>query len=173
MKRTLSLVLDEKGYRSLTLIDAPSNEIDEFTSKYFDSHEDVRDYFKDKIDKYLSENQRYIDLINSSTTRNFRGRIVILEEHEYHGRIEYVAKRVLYKKHLVAFDRLVKDKLTMQRFLRLERHGVNTLGLRGLVSPFLSSRSISSPLRSYSKTEQSDIVLTFALFSIIFVDSIE
>jgi len=138
MKRTLSLVLDDKGYRSLVLMDAESNLIDKFTSSNFESHEDIRTYFKDEIEKYLNDNQKYLDLIRSSSTRDFRGRIVILEEHEYHGRVEYVAKRVLYKKHLVAFDKLVKDKATMQRFLRLEKHGVNSLGLRNLISPFLA-----------------------------------
>ena len=137
MERTLSLVLDDRGYRSLTLMKDEGYEIDKFTAHNFEDHEQIRNYFKNEIKKYLKENAKYVDLVRASTGREFRGRIVILEAHEYQGRLEFDDKRVLYKKHLVAFNEMVKDKNTMKKFLQLERIGVNQYGLRGLVSPFL------------------------------------
>ena len=79
MERTLSLVLDSEGYKSLTLMKADSNEIDDFTTKTFENQEQVREYYKQKIDAFLKENEAYLSEITKKTGKNFRGRIVILE----------------------------------------------------------------------------------------------
>lgn len=134
MERTLSLVLDEYGYKSLTLKKGSNIEIDKFTTK-FESSEEIRKYFKKEIDEYLEKNKKYIE--TTYKNKNFRGRIAIIEAREKDGSLELNQKKVLYKKHLIAFKEIIKDKPTMKRFLALERRGVNIFGLKKLVSPFL------------------------------------
>lgn len=153
MERILSLVLDDRGYRSLSLMQDDANVIDNFTTKKFEDSEQIREYFKDEIKEYLQKNQKYIDLITSSTGRKFRGRIVILEIHEHRTELEFIEKRVLYKKHLVAFKEMVKDKLTMKRFLKLEKIGYNEYNLRRLVSPFLEREINYSNFKVVSRVE--------------------
>lgn len=138
MERTLSLVLDEEGFKSLTLMKADALKIDDFTTKKFENSEQIRDYFKKEIEKYLEENKNYIKTINNGRGKLFRGRVVILEPHEKDGSLYFVEKRVLYKKNLFAFKEMIKDKLTMQRFLQLEKIGFNQYGFRKLISPFLT-----------------------------------
>ena len=134
----MSLVLDSEGYKCLTLMKADSNEIDDFTTKKFENSEQIREYYKDKIDTFLEQNKPYISEITKQTGKKFRGRIVILEAKEQNSSLYFIEKRVLYKKHLVAFKDMVSDKGTMLKFLQLERIGFNQYGLRRLISPFLS-----------------------------------
>ena len=138
MERTLSLVLDEEGFESLTLMQDEAVKIDEFTTKKFEDSEQIREYFKPQIEAYLKENKNYIAKISQERGKLFRGRIVILELHERDNSLYFVEKRVLYKKNLIAFKEMVKDKLTMHRFLQLERIGFNQYGFRKLISPFLT-----------------------------------
>lgn len=138
MERTLSLVLDSEGYKSLTLMKADSNEIDDFTTKTFENQEQVREYYKQKIDAFLKENEAYLSEITKKTGKNFRGRIVILEAKEKNSSLYFIEKRVLYKKHLIAFKEMVYDKPTMLKFLQLEKIGFNQYGFRKLISPFLT-----------------------------------
>ena len=119
MERTLSLVLDEDCKLSLTLMKDDAVKIDEFTTKKFENSEQIREYYKKQIDEFLEQNKNYINSITRNTGRKFRGRIVILESREKNGNLDYVEKRVLYKKHLVAFKELIKDKGTMIKFLEL------------------------------------------------------
>lgn len=137
MERTLSLVLDDECKISLTLMQDDAIKIDEFTSKKFENSEQIRDYFKKQIADFLEKNKNYIDAFFKNSGRKFRGRIVVLEARENNNSIEYIEKRVLYKKHLVAFKELVKDENTMRRFLQLEGLGYNVHGFRKLISPFL------------------------------------
>lgn len=137
MERTLSLVLDEDCKLSLTLMKDDAVKIDEFTTKKFENSEQIREYYKKQIDEFLEQNKNYINSITRNTGRKFRGRIVILELSEKNGNLDYVEKRVLYKKHLVAFKELIKDKGTMIKFLELEKIGYNQHGFRKLISPFL------------------------------------
>ena len=138
MERTLSLVLDEEGFKSLTLKKDEAVKIDEFTTKKFEDSEQIREYFKKQIDKYFEENKSYIEAISKRKGKPFRGRIVILEPQERDGSLYFVEKRVLYKKNIIAFKEMIKDKSTMQRFLQLERIGFNQYGFRKLISPFLT-----------------------------------
>ncbi len=137
MERTLSLVLDDECKLSLTLMRDDAVKIDEFTTKKFENSEQIREYYKKQIDAFLEQNKNYINSIIRNTGRKFRGRIVVLEVKENNKTIEYVERRVLYKKHLVAFKELIKDKGTMIKFLELEKIGYNQHGFRKLISPFL------------------------------------
>lgn len=137
MERTLSLVLDDECKLSLTLMRDDAVKIDEFTTKKFENSDQIREFYKKQIDAFLEQNKNYINSITRSTGRKFRGRIVVLEAKENNKTIEYVERRVLYKKHLVAFKELIKDKGTMTKFLELEKIGYNQHGFRKLISPFL------------------------------------
>lgn len=138
VERTLSLVLDEDGFKSLTLMKDDAVKIDEFTTKKFEDSEQIRSYFQKEIEQYLELNKSYIAAVSKGRGKNFRGRIVILEPHEQDGSLYFIEKRVLYKKNLVAFKEMVKDKKTMLRFLQLEKIGFNQYGFRKLVSIFLT-----------------------------------
>lgn len=132
MIRTLSLVLDENGYESLTLMEGEAIDIDAFTSKFHDS-EEIRNKFQKQIDAYLESKKNYI----ASFKRNTRGRIVILELHNIDNNVVYVPKRVIYKKYLVAFDTMLKDEATMKRFLTLEGRFVNEKKIASNITGFV------------------------------------
>ena len=153
MERTFSLVLDDECKISLTLMQDDAVKIDEFTSKKFENSEQIRDYFKKQIADFLEKNKNYIDTVSKNSGRKFRGRIVVLEARENNNSIEYIEKRVLYKKHLVAFKELVKDENTMRRFLQLEGLGYNVHGFRKLISPFLSREIKYTNYRVVSQTD--------------------
>lgn len=153
MERTLSLVLDDEGKLSLTLMRDDAVKIDEFTSKKFENSDQIRDYFRKQIDEFLEKNKNYIDMVSKNTGKKFRGRIVVLEARENNNSIEYIEKRVLYKKHLVAFKELVKDENTMKRFLQLERIGYNERGFRKLISQHLCHEIKYTNYRVVSQTD--------------------
>ncbi len=137
MERTLSLILDEEGRVSLTLMKDKADNIDKFTTKFEDS-EMIRKKFKKQIEQYLKENKEYVQAISKKRGQLFRGRIAILEATIRNDSLCLVEKRVLYKKHLVAFNTIIKDKPTMLRFLQLEQIGYNQYGFKKLISPFLT-----------------------------------
>ena len=137
MERILSLVLDEQGFNSLTLMKAEANEIDNFTTKKFENSEQIREHFKKKIEQFLEKSKSYVNSVAKKRGKMFRGRIIILEAKEKNSDLEFIEKRVLYKKHLVAFKEIVKDKDTMLRFTKLEHIGYCEYSLRQLISPFL------------------------------------
>ena len=137
MERTLSLVLDEEDKISLTLMKKEANDIDDFTTKNFEDSDQIREYYKGKIEKFLEQNKKYIETVSSRTGKSFRGRIVILEARQLEGSLYFVEKRVLYKKHIVAFNEMIKDRSTMLKFLQLEKIGFNQYGFRRLISGYL------------------------------------
>ncbi len=153
MERTLSLVLDSDGYKSLTLMKADSIEIDDFTIKKFEDSEQIRKYYQKEIEKYLEENKNYVEAVTNQTGKKFRGRIVILEANEKDSSLYFIEKRVLYKKHLVAFKEMVNDKATMLKFLQLEKIGFNKYGFRKLISPFLTREIITTNYKVKSRVD--------------------
>ena len=155
MIRTLSLVLDEKGYESLTLMQGEAIDIDAFTSKFHDS-EQIRNKFQKEIDAYLESKKNYI----ASFKRNTRGRIVILECHNIANQAVYVPKRVIYKKYLVAFDTMLKDEATMKRFLTLEGKFINEKKIASNITGFIKykiSRGTNFKVRSQVDFLRSEI----------------
>ena len=137
MERTLSLVLDQEYHITLTLLKDEADKIDKFTTKNFENSEQIRELYSDKIDSFLRENSAYVNAVVNSTGKKYRGRIVILEVEDAKGNINYIEKKVLYKKHLAAFETLVNDSLTMIRFSKMERMGYNIYNYRPLVSKFV------------------------------------
>lgn len=133
MERTLSLVLDDSGLIRLTLFDGSNDEIDKYTTK-FDSATSLRKKHQKEIDAFLKLNQHILDSRDKGK-KNFYGRIVVLEKN---GDF-YDEKKVLFKKHLVAFKNYIyQDRLTMQEFARLEQYGYETLNKKKLISYYLA-----------------------------------
>lgn len=137
MERTLSLVLDDEGKISLTLMKDEADKIDSFTTKKFENSDQIREFYQKQITEFLEKNRNYIEAVSNRSGKRFNGRIVILEARDNNNSLRFVEKRVLYKKHLVAFKEMVKDKPTMEEFVKLERIGYNQYGFRKLVSPFV------------------------------------
>ena len=140
MQRSLSLVLDPEFRLCLNLKKDEADEIDNFTTKNFESSEDIRKCFDKQIKQFLEENKRYIYEVEHRSGKRFRGRIVILEAVNKNDSLILIEKRVLYKKHKIAFNELVKDKKTMLKFLEFENIGFIQYGYRRLISPFLSGK---------------------------------
>lgn len=155
MKRMLSLVLDDEGRKSLVLYVGEARDIDEFTTKKFENSNQIREYFKNKIDPYLQENAGYLQSIQNRTGKNYKGRIVILEMYDSDRAYSYRYHSVLYKKHIVAFKEMIKDCRTMQRFLEWSKINYNYNGVKSLISPFLS-REIK--IVDYSKKSRVELI---------------
>ncbi len=155
MERMLSLVLDDEGKKSLTLLAGDARKIDEFTTKKFENSDQIREYYKDKIDPYLQENANYLEAIQKRTGKNFKGRVVILEMCNDDSSYYYRDRTVLYKKHIIAFKEMIKDRPTMQRFLELNKINYDYLGFKRLISPFLS-REIK--IVDYSKKSRVELI---------------
>ena len=155
MVRTLSLVLDDEGKKSLTLFTDEAAKIDKFTTKNFENSDQIREYYKEQIDRFLSDNNNYLEAIKKRTDKNFKGRIVILEMYDDDMTYHYRDRAVLYKKHIVAFKEMIKDRKTMLRFLEFSKLNFNYLGFKRLISPFLS-REIK--ITDYSKKSRVELI---------------
>lgn len=132
MERILCLVLDEDAKIKLPLFEGTSDEIDEYTTK-FDNADTLRKKYKDEIASFLEQHQDFFDA-RDPEKKKYYGRIVVLEKHNGY----YEQKRVLFKKHLIAFKNFIyKDKLTMQEFARLERVGYVEYNKKRLLSSFV------------------------------------
>lgn len=135
MERTLFLVLDDNYLIKLPLYEGTSDEIDKYTTR-FENASKLREKHQKEIGDFLSKHQDFLDARDSEKKKYF-GRIVILENHNG----EYEEKKVLFKKHLIAFrEYIYKDKQTMQEFARLERIGYLTRNKKKLLSSHISDQ---------------------------------
>ena len=115
MERSLALVLngreDNKLYLpttiSLTLETMESKELDDYISKNFESSEDVRAKYNSKITSFLEQHKSLIETVEKNTGRKFRGSIVITE---LGGDLTLERKKVLYKKDIILFQEIIKNK---------------------------------------------------------------
>ena len=151
MQRSLSLVLDPEFRLCLNLKKDEADEIDDFTTKNFESSLDIRKCFDKQIKQFLEENKRYIYEVEHRSGKKFRGRIVVLEATNKNDSLILIEKRVLYKKHKSAFKEMVKDKKTMLKFLEFENIGAIQYGYRRLISQFLRQQITYLDYNSKSK----------------------
>ena len=151
MQRSLSLVLDPEFRLCLNLKKDEADEIDNFTTKNFESSLDIRKCFDKQIKQFLEENKRYIYEVEHRSGKKFRGRIVVLEATNKNDSLILIEKRVLYKKHKSAFKEMVKDKKTMLKFLEFENIGAIQYGYRRLISQFLRQQITYLDYNSKSK----------------------
>lgn len=102
MERYLSLVLDRDDNISLALEKMEARELDMYISKNFNSSEEIREKYKHLIEPYLEKYKNYL-----ADKTHKRGRIVITELQED---LTTEEKRVIYKKSLIIFHEITKNK---------------------------------------------------------------
>ena len=114
MDRELCLVLDTKGYHRLVLKKGTIAEIDEYTTRYFESNDDIKKRYQKEIDEFL---EKYKNELQSSNNPNYKGRLaIVLPENIGKSYTEY-QRSVLLKKHIVVFNEYIKHKPVMVEFV--------------------------------------------------------
>ena len=115
MERELCLILDTKGYHRLVLKKGTIAEIDEYTSRYFESNDDIKKKYQKEIDEFL---EKYKDKLQNSNRPDYKGRLaIVLPENIGKGYTEY-QREVLLKKHIVIFNEYIKHERVMKQFVR-------------------------------------------------------
>lgn len=136
MERSLCLILNggknnkmhvqEAIYLTLETMDA--KKLDEYISKNFNSSEEVRKKYAAKIDPFLEKYRSLLDRVEEETGRTFNGSIVITELGED---LMLERKKVLYKKDIVLFREVTKQKdfvLSLERRDYLNYYNALTKG---------------------------------------------
>lgn len=124
MNRKLSLVLNGRENNtmvfskiiSLDLIEMESKELDEYISKNFNSSDEVRKKFATKINSFLEQNKDLLTRVEKETGKKYEGSIVITELHDD---LTIQRKKVLYKKDMILFNQITKNKkfiLTIENY---------------------------------------------------------
>lgn len=103
----MSLVLDEMGEISLTLEKMEAKKLDEYISKNFSSSEDIRKKYAAKINPYLEQRKAFITKVEIYNDKRYSGSIVITE---LQNDLTIKKKKVLYKKHMIIFREITKNK---------------------------------------------------------------
>ena len=117
MERSLCLLIGkeplpgETNYLKLTKPVNDSRKLDAFIMNRFANSEEVREYFKEEIDKYLSSNEKIISEIENRTGKAYRGSITIIENKDE----ELRKLRVLYSDTIEQVKVLLNDIVFMQR----------------------------------------------------------
>lgn len=107
MERSLSLVLDEMGKISLTLETMEAKKLDEFIIKNFNSSDEIRKKYKYKIQPFLEQYKDFITRVETDNNKKYNGSIVITE---LQNDLSIKKKKVLYKKQLIIFKEITKNK---------------------------------------------------------------
>lgn len=118
MERSLTLILNNKENNRMPLHEAifvnletmEAKDLDIFILKKFDSSDDVRKKYANKIYFFLEQNKDFIEQVERQNGRRFNGNIIITEIHD---NLMLERKKVLYKKHLVLFRETTKIKKFM------------------------------------------------------------
>lgn len=108
MNYFLAFTLDKEGYKALPLCYGSYDDICIMTSK-LNSSADIRKKYENKISDYQGKNQTYLDNVRNSSGRNYTGEIVIYENSS-NGLPPYIRVRVLYKRDLIIFKKIMKLK---------------------------------------------------------------
>lgn len=125
--RYLVLSLDEENKNTLVLMEGDKDEIDKFTTQNFNNSEEIREFYKEKITKFLLENKDYIERVEERSKKSFRGSIVLLEYNEDHGNLKINQKRVLYKYYKVVVEEALKHQEVMRESVRIDRNSKTNL----------------------------------------------
>lgn len=117
MERSLCLIIgkeplpNETNYIKLTKPVNDPRKLDAFIMKRFANSEEVREFFKEEIEKYLITNEKIITEIKNRTGRMYRGSIAIIENN--HGELRKL--RVLYSDTPDKLKELLDDIVFMKR----------------------------------------------------------
>lgn len=107
MERCLSLVLDKDAKISLTLEKMEAKDLDMYISKNFNSSEEIRLKYADKISVYLEQYSNFITEVEENNGRRYRGSIVITELQDD---LTIERKKVIYKKDIRIFREITKNR---------------------------------------------------------------
>lgn len=152
MQYILSLVLDKDCQFFLSLKQFETlRQMDEFTSKNFLDSDEIRNKYQRKIEEYLSQNQEQLKKIGIATGRNFRGSIVILQEVKKNGKIDYIRKSIVYKKHVLLIPYMVCYQEVMKQFVKEDFVVSNETGIAKLID-FKNYQSREIKRRIYKKS---------------------
>ena len=114
MERYLSIVLDHNCNISKTLVKKEKNSLDSFILNNFNNSMEIRDFYKEDIEKFLSEHKNIIYNISEKTGKKYRGQIVILELLDD---LSLRRVKVLYKSDLKNVREILKDQYFMRNFV--------------------------------------------------------
>ena len=114
MERYLSIVLDHNCNISKTLVKKEKNSLDSFILNNFNNSMEIRDFYKEDIENFLSEHKNIIYNISEKTGKKYRGQIVILELLDD---LSLRRVKVLYKSDLKNVREILKDQYFMRNFV--------------------------------------------------------
>lgn len=118
MERSLSLVLNGRKSSTMLLQDVTylelvtmeSKELDEFISKKFNSSDEIRKKYSSVIIPFLEKNSTFLTRVENETGKKYEGSIVITE---FHDDLTIERKKVLYKRDMILFKEIIKNKKFM------------------------------------------------------------
>ena len=117
MERSLCLLIGKEplpgeiNYLKLTKPVNDPRKLDAFVMNRFANSEEVREYFKEEIEKYLEANEEIITEIKKRTRKTYRGSIAIIENKNG----EFRKLRVLYSDTPDKLKELLNDIVFMKR----------------------------------------------------------
>ncbi|MBE6149802.1 MAG: hypothetical protein E7170_03675 [Firmicutes bacterium] len=117
--RELCLILDTEGKYRIVLESGNLEEIDEYTSKKFSNSTDIRNKYKKQIDEFLKQ---YENQIKNSKNPNYKGRIALVLPEKVGSKIEDYQRSVLYRKHIIVFNQLIRNEEAMNAFAYYEKN---------------------------------------------------
>lgn len=125
MERSLCLLIGKEplpqaiNYLELTKPVTDSRKLDAYIMNHFNNSDEVREHFKEEIEKYLKQNEKIILEIKQRTGKNYRGSIAIIENKN--GELRKL--KVLYSDTCEKVQELLNDIVFMQRLaLEDENH---------------------------------------------------
>jgi len=118
MERSLALILNGRednrmplhGTIFLTLETMEAKDLDVFVSKNFESYDEVRRRYASQIQAFLEQNRTFVERVERQTGRKFNGSIIITELDD---NLILERKKVLYRKHLIMFKEITKNRKFM------------------------------------------------------------
>lgn len=117
MERSLCLLIGKEplpqaiNYLELTKPVTDSRKLDAYIMNHFNNSDEVREHFKEEIEKYLKQNEKIISEIKNRTGKNYRGSIAIIENKN--GELRKL--KVLYSDTCEKVQELLNDIVFMQR----------------------------------------------------------
>lgn len=115
MDRSLSLILNGRESSimswhdviSLDLETMKAKDLDAYISKNFNSSDEVRKKYADKINPFLEQHKGLIEKVEKSNGRKYNGSIVVTE---FHDDLTIERKKVIYKKDMILFREITNNK---------------------------------------------------------------
>lgn len=158
MERSLCLILN--GGKSnimplneiiaLNLETMDSNKLDEYVSKKFNSSDEIRNKYSSRIIPFLEDNKMFLSKVESESGKKYNGSIVIIESLD-NSIVE--RKKVLYKKDIILFKEIIKNKKFMLELEKRNYINYQSTIRSGKKYNLIFSEFIGTQLRFYSTSD--------------------